>query len=290
MQRHFNMPQLPVLVFTDLDGTLLDHNDYSFEAARPALSRLRELDIPVIPNTSKTLAELETLTEALDNPHPCIVENGSALCIPEGYFPPSPAATTLRGYQVIRLAPEYSTLLKTLEQLRKETGGEFRGFHDMTASEVAAETGLTPDAAARAKQRLCSEPLTWNDSPEAFSRFQSALKRRGLTLTRGGRYWHVIAQQNKAQAMKRMLALYQANTGQPFTSIALGDSPNDSDMLNNADIAVVVRQPDGRYLDIEGARRTELAGTAGWNRTMQDLIDELIQSHQQQELSGGLDG
>ncbi len=65
------MPQLPVLVFTDLDATLLDHNDYSFEAARPALSRLRELDIPVIPNTSKTLAELETLTEALGNPHPC---------------------------------------------------------------------------------------------------------------------------------------------------------------------------------------------------------------------------
>ena len=32
---------MPV-VFTDLDGTLLDHQSYSFEAAREALARLRQ--------------------------------------------------------------------------------------------------------------------------------------------------------------------------------------------------------------------------------------------------------
>ena len=79
MSEGFVKPKLPVLVFTDLDGTLLDHDDYSFSAAVPALALLRELHILVIANTSKTLAELEGLKKAMGNLHPCIVENGSAL-------------------------------------------------------------------------------------------------------------------------------------------------------------------------------------------------------------------
>lgn len=34
------------LVFTDLDGTLLDHDTYSWEAARPALDRLKRQQVP----------------------------------------------------------------------------------------------------------------------------------------------------------------------------------------------------------------------------------------------------
>ncbi len=284
MHSRFKAPQLPILVFTDLDGTLLDHDNYSFVAAQPALSRLSDLNIPVIPNTSKTLAELETLSKALSTPHPCIVENGSALCIPQDYFAPSPDAAIVHGYQVIRLAPEYTTVVQTLERLRKELGADFRGFHDMDPGEVAAQTGLSTEDAARARQRLCSEPLLWKDSPAAFARFESALKRQGFSLTRGGRYWHVVAQQGKATAMKAMLALYQANTGQHFTTIALGDSPNDWDMLRSAAIAIIVRRPDGSHLDVEGTGRTlrtEAAGPSGWNRSMQDLIDELTHAHQQ---------
>lgn len=284
MHRRFKSPRLPVLVFTDLDGTLLDHDDYSFAAAQPALSRLRELNIPVIPNTSKTLAELESLTKALNNPHPCIVENGSALCIPLGYFAHAPAAAIAHGYQVIRMATEYTTVLQTLEQLRNELGVGFRGFHDMSADEVAAETGLSTEDAARARQRLCSEPLVWEDSADAFARFESALGKLGYSLTRGGRYWHVTAQQGKAKAMQEMLTLYQVDTGQRFTTIALGDSPNDADMLSCADIAVIVRRPDDHYLNVQGTERTlrtESAGPSGWNRSMQELIDELTRVYQQ---------
>lgn len=49
------------LVSTDLDGTLLDHHTYSWHAALPALQKCSELAIPVVLNTSKTLAEVEWL-------------------------------------------------------------------------------------------------------------------------------------------------------------------------------------------------------------------------------------
>ena len=52
-----------MLVFTDLDGTLLDHHDYSYDAALPTLRRLKKANIPLIFNTSKTAAEVEEYME-----------------------------------------------------------------------------------------------------------------------------------------------------------------------------------------------------------------------------------
>jgi mannosyl-3-phosphoglycerate phosphatase len=48
-----------LVIFTDLDGTLLDRNTYSFEPALPALHLIRQKDIPLILTSSKTRAEIE---------------------------------------------------------------------------------------------------------------------------------------------------------------------------------------------------------------------------------------
>lgn len=40
--------QQPLLVFSDLDGTLLDSHSYDWQPAAPWLSRLREANVPVI--------------------------------------------------------------------------------------------------------------------------------------------------------------------------------------------------------------------------------------------------
>jgi len=37
-----------IVIFTDLDGTLLDHDSYSWEEAVPALERCKGLRVPVI--------------------------------------------------------------------------------------------------------------------------------------------------------------------------------------------------------------------------------------------------
>lgn len=48
-----------LVVFTDLDGTLLDHEDYSYEAARDGMERIRYQQIPLIFTTSKTRLEIK---------------------------------------------------------------------------------------------------------------------------------------------------------------------------------------------------------------------------------------
>ncbi len=100
------------LVVTDMDGTLLNHHDYRVDAARPMLEKLERASIPVIFNTSKTLAELLELTQQLDNHHPFIVENGSAIYIPRDYFPDDCLPP---GAKPAQTAPDYLVLVMGLE-------------------------------------------------------------------------------------------------------------------------------------------------------------------------------
>ena len=65
-------------IVTDLDGTLMDEN-YDISPAKKTLSLLNELDIPVIPCTSKTASEVRYFRKEYDLSDPYIVENGAAV-------------------------------------------------------------------------------------------------------------------------------------------------------------------------------------------------------------------
>jgi predicted mannosyl-3-phosphoglycerate phosphatase (HAD superfamily) len=98
-----------LLVFSDMDGSLLDHHSYSFAAALPMITALEQLDIPLILASSKTRAEILDLRTALGNRHPFIVENGAAIVIPKQAFPVQPVDTKEQGeYWVYEMAPPRS--------------------------------------------------------------------------------------------------------------------------------------------------------------------------------------
>lgn len=273
----------PLLLFTDLDGTLLDHDTYDYRPALPAMQRLAELGVPLIPTTSKTLSEVTELQSRLGNPHPCIIENGGAICVPDGYFPQHslPNARTLDDsvYRVMNLGPSYAHILKILHELRTLYGWRFSGFSDMSVGLVVETTGLRRGEAARARQRLSSEPLIWQDSETALTAFGHALTARGLTLTRGGRFWHVAGQVSKGIALRVLTDLYRSAGLEAPVTVACGDSPNDEAMLCTADIAVIIRRHDGNALAVQGQQQTLISdtpGPQGWNTLINQVLDDYL--------------
>ena len=72
------------IVFTDLDGTLLDHETYDHSPAQPALAALAARDIPVIPVTSKTSDELRPLMADIGLAGGFIAENGAVISDADG--------------------------------------------------------------------------------------------------------------------------------------------------------------------------------------------------------------
>jgi mannosyl-3-phosphoglycerate phosphatase family protein len=152
------------IIFTDLDGTLLDARSYSFDDAREGLDMIRLKGIPCIICSSKTRVEIEDIRTELDNYSPFIAENGGAIFIPRGSLSPKvEAAPALAGGQdgkfiVIRLGGRYADLRAAVVELRGE-GFDLKGFGDMTPGEIADLTGLTEDKARLAAKREFDEPF-----------------------------------------------------------------------------------------------------------------------------------
>ena len=88
-----NLIPVGLVIFTDLDGTLLDAA-YSFLPAAPALEAVRRTSVPLVICSSKTRREIESYRIRLGNHDPFIAENGGAVYVPEGYFPAAGSAET----------------------------------------------------------------------------------------------------------------------------------------------------------------------------------------------------
>ncbi|OIP44492.1 MAG: hypothetical protein COZ12_07165 [Deltaproteobacteria bacterium CG_4_10_14_3_um_filter_60_8] len=96
---------MALLIFTDLDGSLLNHADYSFEAARPVLARIGARAIPLVFVTSETRGEVEIIQQEMGIAEPFVVENGGGIYFPAGYQGFAiEAGRALAGYTVVEFA------------------------------------------------------------------------------------------------------------------------------------------------------------------------------------------
>ena len=254
---------LPLLVFTDLDGTLLSHSDYSWDAARPALRRIADIGGAIVLASSKTAPEISTLRQEMGLQHwPAIVENGAGVL--EAH---ESAASDRSQYAQLRAA-----VLKTPAHLREK----FRGFGDMGVDEISDLTGLARSAARQASQRAFSEPGVWSGSDDEKARFLEALAAQGLYGREGGRFLTLSFGKTKADQMAALTSRLC-----PRHTIALGDAPNDVEMLETADFGVIIANPNRSPLPLLAGERSgrilrePLAGPEGWNAAMRAHLERL---------------
>lgn len=259
-----------LLVFTDLDGTLLDHESYSWYPATPVLERLRYHHIPLIFNSSKTAAEIATLRGELESSAPFITENGGALVLPAGCLPGQEVDETCL------FGRPYAELCEVLADLRRQKGYRFAGFADLGPGGVAEATGLDLASATQACARQCSEPLLWQERGERLIELHRDLAAHRLQLVRGGRFHHVMGETDKGTALGCLAARYRRAFPQTeFVTVALGDGENDLPMLKAADVAVIIPPHEGPPLDLPGHPRVFRppgAGPYGWRDAMSEIL------------------
>ena len=255
------------VISTDMDGTLLNHHDYCWESARPCLEFLEQAGIPVILNTSKTFAEVKEWVQTLAINHPFIVENGSAIYCPKGYFSDTtlaraPEQVSREGdYNVIRLGAGIQDLLA----FKQQHAPDVESLVECTLEAAVDLTGLAVDQALAAQDRYYTLPLVVDDAT-TLAKLVSAAEEAQLQVLSGGRFAHLMGLCDKGRAIQYFCALYCQQFDQRPSLIALGDSGNDRAMLAVADHAILVRNHNDGWLDMDGDTiyRTRQQAPEGW--------------------------
>jgi len=266
-----------LLVFSDLDGTLLDDTNYSFDPALPAITALRENGIPLVFCTSKTRAEIEPLRTKLNNTHPFISENGGAIFIPREYFSQEwDYNREDEKYLIIELGTSYTLIRKILDQIQLETGVRMRGFGDLSGEEIALFCDFSEEDARLAKEREYDEPFFLEDKRH-LPKIEEMAAQANLQITRGSRFFHLMGKNDKGKAVRRLRELYDDENG-PFTTIGIGDSLNDLPMLKSVDFPVLLQKSDGYYVEFgnwTNLIRAPGKGPTGWRDAIISLLDRM---------------
>jgi mannosyl-3-phosphoglycerate phosphatase len=268
-----------LLVFTDLDGTLLDHGDYSWEAAKTGLEMIRRGNIPLIFTTSKTRCEIERLQAELGIHEPFIPENGAAVYFPDDYrFFKIDQGFRHAPYTVVELGAAYSEIRRFVYAVKERF--HLKGFGDLSVEEIRQLTGLSQHQSLMAKKREYTEPFFIEDESR-IDELASIAASRGFQITEGGRFFHMIgSQQDKGRAVRICTEIFDKNMDGGIITVGLGDSANDISLLKRVDIPILLPHEDGTYepIDIQGLIKAVQPGSRGWNDAILQVVDRLDES------------
>ena len=270
-----------LIVFTDLDGTLLDYHTFSWTAANEALAEIERRRVPLVFCTSKTRAEIEALRRKIGNAHPFISENGGGIFIPHGYFPQRiEGAVTVKTYHCLALARPYQEIIEALDEIAVVAGVDAVGFHQMSAKEIAENSGLDAEQVPLARQRDYDEPFFLaGATPKKEAAFVRLAREKKLEVVRGDRFWHIHAGSDKGRAVRELMKHFRAGWRVKLRAVALGDSTNDLPMLVAADVAVLLPKHDGSFDEAVIAKlpritRGSAPGPEGWNEAVLQLLED----------------
>ena len=260
------------IVFTDLDGTLLDHQSYSYGESLPGIELLRKKGYPLVLVSSKTFDEMKLLHHDLELESPIIFENGGGVA----YLDKITA-----DFQISYLGVRASELLGHVDELSTIIQSTIKPITAMTIEEITLFTGLSEERSILAQKRMASLPFIikekTNFSLDQMGEFNSILNKKGLNMTKGGRFYHLLSvNANKGNAIKEVLATQNTIGSEPPVSVGIGDSENDIPMLQAVDIPYLVRKKDGNYIEIPviGIKVTDSIGPAGFTEAMKDICEK----------------
>ncbi len=255
-------------IVTDLDGTLMDEN-YDISPAKKTLNLLSELNIPVIPCTSKTASEVRYFRKQNGLFDPFIVENGAAVY---GFNEDNSSE-----WELI-LGMCYEDLRIILKNISKKINYELIPLNDLNEHQIFELTGLSDQSINRALDRQWSVPFL-NPPDEIFEKVKLVCKKYNVHVFKGNRMSHLLSSQSHKGEAVNKLKVHLNN--KDVKIIALGDSQNDLPLLEYADISIVVPGKNGpnKYLrngiDKGKFRLANAPHGQGWSNSVEDVIDHI---------------
>jgi len=272
------------LIFTALEGALVDPRTDSFAGAEEALSELDRRKIAFVLLTSRTREQIEPLRRKLGHNHPFVTENGGGIFFPDGYFSLRiPGAVRTARYLSIAQGRPYAEVCEALDDIAEECAVGVAGFHHMSLREIADNTGLRPRNAELARAREFDEPFYFTSADDkAIARFVETARERGFDTRRGPTFWHLSARCDAARAVRSLAQLFREATHIKLRLVGIGGGEEDLAWLRAVDLAILLpdsreaAKPSENLQENPGRTRTivmgDAPGPAGWNKAILNII------------------
>ena len=234
------------LIFSDLDGTFLNHNTYSYGSLKNYINNL-DLEFELIFVTSKTFEEILEIQNKLNINHPFIAENGACIFFPPGYLKLTKNTqenffihNNYYCYKISKFKSE--DLIKILSDFKKKY--KFCFYSEFSNESLCELTNLKLREAENSKNRLFTNPIFWKDTNEKLLNFKCDVMKinKGLKILKGGRFLHISDNYNKAKAVKNFIKTIKSISNDRFLTVSLGDSENDICMLESTDYSCIVKR------------------------------------------------
>ena len=259
-----------VLIFSDLDGTLLNRDTFSFDEIKNYILYLISNDISLIPNSSKTKEEINEFNKKLGEDLPYVVENGAAifdLHLINSNFP-----------EEIVLSREIEEILTIFnEKIPKNLVSKLKFLHNLDLSDQMKILGLSKEKIRNALKRKYSIPLLFNGNISEKREIKNLVKSAGLTLQEGGRVINLCDNVSKSMAMKKVVKLFNKISNDKLTTIAVGDNFNDLEMLKNSDIPCLVFNDKFTLetININNCLVSKKSAPEGWEEIVKLALDKI---------------
>ena len=269
------------LIFTALEGALVDARTGSFAGAEDALHELDRRKIPYIVLTVRTREEIEPIRSKLGHIHPFVTENGGGIYFPDGYFSVRiPGFTRVGRYLSIAQGRPYSEVCEALDNIAEECSVGVTGFHHMSTREIAENTGVKPRVAELARAREFDEPFYFTLADEkAIARFVETARARSYNIRRGETFWHISSKCDPARAVRTISSLFREATHTKMRLVGIGAAEEDMAWLAAVNQAVLLPRPgsDGTAKKpgpAPGPALGEAPGPTGWGAAILNIIGQ----------------
>ena len=264
------------LIFTDLDGTLLNHDNYSYGNNKKMISTIINNKNEIIFNTSKTFSECKKLLKELKLSNmPFSTENGAVLYFPKIRFNKIKNSSSFERYWKLRIAKLSS---KSWHQFlkKKQNNYNFLIAQDLPPKILKKYTNL--NNTNMMLDREASQIILWEDNLTKLKLFKNDLKsEKDGVLIKGSRFMQISSICNKRIAKKLISHAYDIQFRDKYSinTIALGDSKNDIDMLNSCKYSCLIKNYSGAYPKLRSNKkdvfRSSKLAPDGWSEVLYKL-------------------
>ena len=102
-----------------------------------------------------------------------------------------------------------------------------------------------------------------------------------MDVVKGSRFYHICSGQNKGKALLYFLnKLKLSSSDKNYTTVGVGDSYNDIDMLSNVDYPCVVRSSYNpnlvKEIDNENVILSESSAPEGWKECVNNVFSKIL--------------